>query len=119
MRPSRSVPNWDCLIRRMATDIREGRQHAGMSLSCPWPQGECIANISGMSKSLACRVGRHSWETEMRRLDDVEAARPVLVCSHCGKTATEERIPASHGTGYHDPPNMGGGGADLGGGGGW
>ena len=81
-----------------------------ISLSCPWLEGECIANISGMSKSLECRVGRHSWETEMRRLDDVEAARPVWVCSRCGKTDAGERIPSSHGTGYHDPPNMGGGG---------
>jgi hypothetical protein len=58
-----------------------------------------------MSKSLACRVGRHRWETEMRRLDDVEAARPVLVCSDCGKTNAGERIPSSHGTGTTNGPS--------------
>ena len=52
----------------------------------------------------------------MRRLDDVEAARPVLVCSHCGKTNAGERIPPSHGTGIHNAPIMGGG-PDVGGGG--
>ncbi len=87
-----------------------------ISLTYPWLQGECIANISGMSKSLECRVGRHSWETEMRRLDDVEAARPVLVCSRCGKANAGDRIPSSHGTGIHNAPIMGGG-PDVGGGG--
>jgi len=73
------------------------------SPSCPWPQGERIAYVSGMSKALACRVGRHSWETEMRRLDDVEAARPVQVCSRCGKTDAGERIASSHGSGSYGP----------------
>ena len=31
------------------------------------------------------QVGRHSWETEMRRLDDVEAARPVWSVHDAGK----------------------------------
>ena len=64
----------------------------------------------GMSKPLACRVGRHSWETEMRRLDDVEAARPVLVCSRCGKTNAGERIAPSHGSGTYGPSGGDGGG---------
>ena len=84
-------------------------------MSCPWLQGELIANVSGMSKSLACRVGRHSWETEMRRLDDVEAARPVLVCSRCGKTDAGERIASSHGSGSYGPTGTGdAGGAGAG-----
>ena len=77
---------------------------AGLSLRVVrGSRGERIANVSGMSKSLACRVGRHSWETEMRRLDDVEAARPVLVCSRCGKTNAGERIASSHGSGTYGP----------------
>ena len=75
----------------------------GLFLGVRGPRGERIANVSGMSKSPACWVGRHNWETEMRRLDDVEAARPVQVCSRCGKTNAGERIASSesHGPGDH------------------
>ena len=70
-----------------------------------------------MGKPLACRLGRHTWQTEMQRLDDVEAARPVSVCTRCRKTDTRGGFslgPVPHSVDRDGPPDMGdtmGGGA--------
>jgi hypothetical protein len=53
----------------------------------------------------------------MRRLDDVEAARPVSVCTRCGKTDAGGGFslgPVPHTVDRNGPPDMGdamGGGA--------
>lgn len=39
----------------------------------PGATASLLSLSAALSKSLACRVGWHHWETEMRRLDDIES----------------------------------------------
>jgi hypothetical protein len=87
-----------------------GGRRLELSLSCPWIQTRFTATVSEMSKPLACRVGRHAWQTEMRRFDDVEAARPVSVCTRCGKADAGGGFnmgPIPHTVDRDGPPDMG------------
>jgi hypothetical protein len=72
-----------------------------------------------VSTTFACRLGRHDWATEMRRLDDVEAARPIEICRRCGKSRPGQldfgRGSASDTGRASGAPDMGGGGDVMGG----
>ncbi|GAA3692033.1 hypothetical protein GCM10022204_04200 [Microlunatus aurantiacus] len=63
--------------------------------------------------TFACRLGRHDWATEMRRFDDVEAARPVDVCRRCGKSRSAGQF--DFGRGSAGDTGAGRGAPDLGG----
>lgn len=44
-------------------------------------------SVEDVSKSLACRLGRHHWAVEQRQIDRNEPPRTVRVCTRCQTTS--------------------------------